>query len=424
MIDPANLSDDLVEELAIPSAGGDSLRVLERGLLLERLVTIALRVEEAAEALCGDLAGRLRKVVEVLLPLEPDVAEVFLGTPRAMAWLSRLSRALADPREQTEVLATLLEPAPLLLASASTDESVACDFNLAPGSAIAPFGSGWLLRNRSEASLRLRAEGPGRCATVRHTDGTKVVIFDDRLEQQQVAGAARLEPVRRLTGFATELLEDSDYPELAACRGPGEVRSHLSPDTIERELCAALAVIARVWPAAHRAVERSLRGLLPIAMVVSNWNSASTGQLPYVLQVTVRDGATPILLAESLLHECSHVRLDLAMSLASLLNDSGEKRFFHPWRPDPRPITGVLLGAHAFLAVLELYRRAEIIMPSDPMIGREIETRTREVGTALHLLESAPFTPLGGRLFAAMCRRYSADSTAVSSLQPLSVEPG
>jgi HEXXH motif-containing protein len=106
------------------------------------------------------------------------------------------------------------------------------------------------------------------------------------------------------------------------------------------------------------------------------------------------------LVAEALVHETAHVKLDALDHLAPLLENGEEEGFRHPWREDIRPLRGVLLGAHAFLNVALFYQRMVEAGISPDESTREIDQRRREVAEALDILDKhAVFTPAGQGLF-------------------------
>jgi uncharacterized protein len=57
-----------------------------------------------------------------------------------------------------------------------------------------------------------------------------------------------------------------------------------------------------------------------------------------------------------LLHEFQHVKLHGLIDMYDLFDPSDVRRMPVPWRPDPRPVEGVLHGAYAHLALAHLWR--------------------------------------------------------------------
>jgi HEXXH motif-containing protein len=62
-------------------------------------------------------------------------------------------------------------------------------------------------------------------------------------------------------------------------------------------------------------------------------------------------------LAQSLVHEFQHSKLGALLDLVNLYDLEDRRRFYSPWRADPRPLGGLLQAVYAFLAVAEFWRR-------------------------------------------------------------------
>lgn len=61
-------------------------------------------------------------------------------------------------------------------------------------------------------------------------------------------------------------------------------------------------------------------------------------------------------LAVTLVHEFQHAKLGALSDLAPLHNPGPDVRSYSPWRDDPRPVSGLLQGAYAYLGVTDLWR--------------------------------------------------------------------
>jgi hypothetical protein len=66
--------------------------------------------------------------------------------------------------------------------------------------------------------------------------------------------------------------------------------------------------------------------------------------------------SSAVALAETLVHEFQHSKLAALLHLFPLLDDDREERYYGPWRPDPRHLTGLLHGAYAFTGVAGFWR--------------------------------------------------------------------
>lgn len=66
--------------------------------------------------------------------------------------------------------------------------------------------------------------------------------------------------------------------------------------------------------------------------------------------------ASPLALAETLVHEFQHSKLAALLHLFPLLDDDRVERYYAPWRADPRHLSGLLHGAYAFTGVAGFWR--------------------------------------------------------------------
>jgi HEXXH motif-containing protein len=80
-------------------------------------------------------------------------------------------------------------------------------------------------------------------------------------------------------------------------------------------------------------------------------------------------------MAEALIHEFSHNKLNALLRLDPVLTNAHAPLFSSPVRPDPRPLHGVLLAVHAFVPVARLY--ANMIEAGDPRAASPDFSRRR-----------------------------------------------
>jgi HEXXH motif-containing protein len=65
----------------------------------------------------------------------------------------------------------------------------------------------------------------------------------------------------------------------------------------------------------------------------------------------------PIAGAETLAHEMQHLKLGAVQDIITLTLPDDGRRYYAPWRDDPRPLGGLLQGTYAFLGVAGFWRR-------------------------------------------------------------------
>ncbi|MEV5849136.1 HEXXH motif domain-containing protein [Streptomyces sp. NPDC051985] len=105
--------------------------------------------------------------------------------------------------------------------------------------------------------------------------------------------------------------------------------------------------------------------------------------------VAVAPERDPVRLAETVLHETSHIGLAALTDLVDLADPEDQTRHRVGWRPDPRPLGAVLTGTHAHLGLLEFWSRVYHELGGAP--ARAAEARLyrygRQVAAALRVLQ-------------------------------------
>ena len=105
-------------------------------------------------------------------------------------------------------------------------------------------------------------------------------------------------------------------------------------------------------------------------------------------------------LAVGLLHETTHSLLNATALLFDLVRPAGEPGY-SPWRDDPRPPSGVLHGAYAYLAVAR-FRRVEAAAGGRVAAFEFARWRSAVVAAAQDLLSGGRLTAAGERFVSAV----------------------
>jgi uncharacterized protein len=173
--------------------------------------------------------------------------------------------------------------------------------------------------------------------------------------QVRADGGGIWRPVRRVRGPVLDVtLEDSDpfrdchdWPT-AGRLTPAEYRAW------QRGIEAAGSRLAATVPRYAAAIAAGLRSVVPLRGAGPEDRSSTARQAfgSVALGLPVDPGTMDVLL----LHEFQHVKLHALTDLRDLF-DPGDARLLPvPWRPDRRPVEGVLHGAYAHLALTHLAR--------------------------------------------------------------------
>lgn len=206
-----------------------------------------------------------------------------------------------------------------------------------------------------------------------------------------------------LPGWAVAL-EDTD-PWRDAHGYP--VRDRLSPAAAERwhrDLAAAWEWIRRELPAYAPGLAAGLSVVTPLRESTAGADISSAARDAFGAVGIARPG-TPQTLACLLVHEFQHVKLGAVLDVADLYDPACERLFYAPWRPDPRPLEGLLQGTYAHIAVVDYWGARRRTAPGAEARDAEVRfARWREqTAEAVDtLIGSGALTDLGVRFVTAM----------------------
>lgn len=223
------------------------------------------------------------------------------------------------------------------------------------------------------------------------------------------------------TLFATE-----DTNPLAHVQGhperPGnriDLAGH-APDIWIRQLAEAFAIIETHTPLIADEMRLMLATVVPVGDMGERHHSCSFEEAVGAIYLTFHP--SPMMLAEALIHEFQHNKLNAIFRFDPLLEDAYAAVHRSPVRPDLRPLHGVLLAVHAFQAVALLYER--MIDAGHPLSkGRDWPRRFREIldandDAARTVLAHGRPTPLGRALLDEIQRHEAHFAAARARLVP------
>ncbi|MEV6053485.1 HEXXH motif-containing putative peptide modification protein [Streptomyces sp. NPDC052107] len=222
--------------------------------------------------------------------------------------------------------------------------------------------------------------------------------------------------LRALPGSAV-LLDDLD-PYRVPVHGigpealPAARRPHSAPGAWAARWVAACDLLSATDPARAAETSAVLRAVVPLAP------SGRRGGPP--MSATLRAAPGALLsqlpkdagdLAETLVHETQHTKLATLHELVPLYRPGGARHRVG-WRPDPRPVPGVLQGVYAHLALADLWRRARDGSVPDhgwrDRAERQFDTHWDQVGKALSILRESDELTYAGREFVQEMERHHA----------------
>lgn len=171
----------------------------------------------------------------------------------------------------------------------------------------------------------------------------------------------------------------------------------------EDELGAAWALLAERHP--ERADEIGalqssvvpLGGESPTVDGRGGWLSATLGDAVGHVALAPHPGTRA--LAAGLIHETQHSKLCALLDVVDLLDVPPGTRCYSPWREDPRPVSGLLQGAYAFLTVTEFWRKERAAPGGEVVPGDGFALRYEQVGGAVAELAGSDWLTREGRRF-------------------------
>jgi uncharacterized protein len=157
----------------------------------------------------------------------------------------------------------------------------------------------------------------------------------------------------------------------------------------QQALNAASLQLATELPDYASVIAAGLRSVVPMRPAAAGRSQSGTAKHAFgAVALTLPDRTD--MLGELLVHEMQHVKLTALCDLMDLFDPADSATYQVPWRPDPRPVDGVLNGTYAYLAVGELWRSRSRQRADSQAHGQFLECRYRvDHGIGILLNETA-----------------------------------
>ncbi|MCR6481756.1 HEXXH motif domain-containing protein [Amycolatopsis sp. OK19-0408] len=335
----------------------------------------------------------------------PEIVEELLLHPSAGVWLTRTLRTLSGAAVDSTPLRTDLGYLSSIAAAAALRCGVACTISvpvvhgvatfptvgqakppssLPVGSAnleVTPGGTG-TLRARSAITFSPAEASPGFVPVNRHTvesGGLRLSVeIDDRGPYRTFS-----------TPIAPRPLDPLEYAEWT------------------KLLDEAWQILTSDHRGFARELSSGMTTLVPLENDAS-FAGASSSVAFGAIAMTAKFSAVD--LAEALVHELQHSKLNALFDLVELLDPDFGELLHAPWREDPRPASGLLHGIFAFVTAVEFWR---VRLAKDEDDSRYAQfhyaQRRRQVRhTATVLLGSRALTGLGRSFVESLSDRLAA----------------
>ncbi|MFI9270784.1 FxsB family cyclophane-forming radical SAM/SPASM peptide maturase [Kitasatospora sp. NPDC052896] len=380
---PPVLTEPQLDELARGHGGEAAVRALaaaELGLSRGLLAAVGADAPGEAWALLTELDQRA-----------PQAVDAVLAHPYLRTWAVRCLRG--EPGADQGGLAEVAAAA--MLRAGRQDELA---LPVRAGAVQLPTLGRLFTGGSGTAVLRGTAEG----CTVRTPDGERLRIGWDQEADE------RWQPVRRvaLPGW-TVALEDTD-PQRDSHQWPVEPR--LSAEALAGwtgALREAWELTVRDLPGHAAGIAAGLGTLTPLRPGPAGRDVSAAARQAFGAVGIARPATAPIL-ALLVAHEFQHVKLGAVLDFHDLYDPADQGRYHAPWRPDPRPLEGLLQGTYAHLAVTEFWGTR--VAAYDGLPGEPAEHARTQLATWRALTDraidtlagSGALTPLGERFAGGM----------------------
>ncbi|MGW3348506.1 aKG-HExxH-type peptide beta-hydroxylase [Nonomuraea rubra] len=186
-------------------------------------------------------------------------------------------------------------------------------------------------------------------------------------------------------------------------------RGGADPVWWQRELGRAWRVLCERHRAAAQTVAGVFTTLVPLDGGGRGRPFSATSGWAYGA-IALSPPPDPLAFAESLVHEVWHLLLGAVEDTTSLVDPGDDRRWYAPWRSDPRPLGALVQGCFANFAITAFWR-TECGVPSPREPGRaETEFAHRRAVTFEALSRAASsggLTTAGSRLVDGLLRRLA-----------------
>jgi hypothetical protein len=172
-------------------------------------------------------------------------------------------------------------------------------------------------------------------------------------------------------------------------------------------LAGAWRILTDHHPAEATAIAALLDTVVPLTTDRATHNVSATSTAAFGA-ITASLPTDDLALAETLVHECQHLKLCALLDLIPLVEDDSTDWHYAPWRDDPRPVRGLLQGAYAFFGVTRFWQQQRGRGPSDQVLRGQVEfarRRSEVLSVTRTLLDSSGLTGTGARFVARMHAR-------------------
>jgi HEXXH motif-containing protein len=204
-------------------------------------------------------------------------------------------------------------------------------------------------------------------------------------------------------------IDDLDPFRMPAVAGLAPRLTAVAARGWERILDAGWSVLAAGHPTVAAEAAEAISAIVPMSRSAHGQLSSSSPEA--FGAVAMSEPADPAICAVTLTHEVQHLKLCAVLDIVRLTRQDDGRRYYAPWRADPRPVAGLLQGAYAYLGVTEFWRRQRQLAAGAAQLKAESEFSLWRAGTVRvmdTLLSSGSLTRAGTAFVQRMSETASA----------------
>ncbi|MEV0582829.1 HEXXH motif domain-containing protein [Nonomuraea sp. NPDC050310] len=395
---------EMFTDLATGGGGAVTIDWLARGQYSKHLLLVR-GVLDATKQGRHPAEAAVRRAYDLLAAIQhehPEAVDRVLRHPSVGAWARHTVRTLQAPGQLAG-----------LAAAAAIHAGVSCEVDV-------PVLDGFLtLPSLGQVTVT------GELATVHCSPEGAEVSAEGQIVRldENVPGWYGLRPLAaEAAGVRLDVLVDDVDPYRAP--GLANSRGRLS----EAESRRWQELLDEGWDllATHHTpvaveVAAAIRVLTPLSAPPQGLSSATSREtFGCVALSTPPDGHA---LAVTLAHETAHNKLSALLDIVPLTKPEDGSLHYAPWRPDPRPIGGLLQGAYAYLGVTDFWRRQRHHEQGEQAMRAGAEFARWRAGArqvSQTILDSGRLTPPGEQFVGLMAERldeWGAEPVEADSLE-------
>jgi HEXXH motif-containing protein len=375
------------DELAVGGGGADAIRELAAAQYSKHVLLLrgVLAAAQAAGHEQLPLARRGYDLLTAAQRHDPEVANAVIRHPSVGAWALRTVRAL---RGNTATLGA--EPGRLCAVAAAA----AIRAGLPAEIWVPTHGKAIVLPTLGAASV------DGDAAVVRSAASDAEVVSDamrvelPRDPHQDAPGWLAFRRLR--AGSFDVLIDDLDPFRMPAAPNAASRLEIAEVDRWDAVVQEAWPLLVRHHPVIAEEVAAAITVLVPLTE--SGHGQISSSSSETFGAIALSEPPDPCTLAATFAHEVQHLKLSGLLDIVTLTRPDDERRFYAPWRGDPRPISGLLQGAYAYLGVSGFWRQQRHLETGTAAVRANAEFarwRAAAAGVVETLRASGHLTPAG-----------------------------